>query len=168
MSAAAFKKRVGRLIRSAREAAGLRQDDVAARVGETVTKSLLSRYETGAVLPRIERLRALLGACGVRSVPPAIEAGYRAVAHEVPDGYGQVIATEAAKEFVAAWVEYRSLDRVAEVLGMHRLQVRWYASRLRRKGVKLPRARRKDVDAREDFQALRDFLDEKLNEEEGG
>jgi transcriptional regulator with XRE-family HTH domain len=162
-----FKKRVGRLIRSARDQSGLRQDDVAERVGETVTKSLLSRYETGSVLPGFERLKEVLAACGVDSVPPLIEAGYREVYQEEPNSYGQVFATESAKEFIEVWLRLRSIHAVAEALGIHHSRVRWYAARLRKQGVKLPRAnklpRRKP---KEDIAALRDFLEAKLLEEQ--
>jgi transcriptional regulator with XRE-family HTH domain len=162
-----FKKRVGRLIRSAREAAGLRQDDVAERVGPTITKSIMSRYESGGNLPKIDRLKEILAACGVEHVPPAIEAGYRQVSQESPAPYGQVFATEAAKEFIEVWLRVRSINEASEALGMHRQQVKWYLQRLRRLGVDLPPAQRRHPGRtpKEDVQALRDFLESKLASE---
>ena len=167
MSAEAFRKRVGRLIRSARDEAKLSQSDLVDRLGELMTKSLLSRYECGHVLPAIDRLKKLLSACKVPVVPPAIEAGYRQVTLESPSQLGQVFATEAAKEFIEAWLRIGTIDGVAEALGMHRNQVTWYVVRLRAKGVKLPRAthRQRTTPLKEDFGELRDFLASKLAEE---
>jgi transcriptional regulator with XRE-family HTH domain len=168
MSAEVFRQRVGRLIRSAREEANLKQSDLCARTDKAMTKSLLSRYECGHVLPGIERLEKMLVICGQAGVPPAIEAGYRQVSQESPCPLGQVFATESAKEFVAAWLEHRSIDGVAEALGLHRKQVNWYAARLRQKGIALPKvAHRKPITARprENIDEIRAFLEAKLAEE---
>ena len=115
-------------------------------------------------LPRIERLKEVLAACGVAKIPPAIEAGYREVSQVSPEAYGQVFATESAKEFIEVWLRFRSYDGVAEALGLHRSQVAWYLTRLRRKGVKLPPAQKHRRSEPEDIDALRDFLEEKLTE----
>ncbi len=55
--------RVGELIRSARQNAGLPQAGLAARVGST--QSVVSRWETGADEPRLSTLVRVLGACGL-------------------------------------------------------------------------------------------------------
>jgi transcriptional regulator with XRE-family HTH domain len=167
MSAEVFRQRVGRLIRSAREEAKLSQSDLCARTDQAMTKSLLSRYECGHVLPGIDRLGKMLMICGQVGVPPAIEAGYRQVSQESPCALGQVFATESAKEFVAAWLEHRSIDGVAEAMGIHRKQVYWYAARLRQQGVALPKVtkRRRGTVQRENLDEVRAFLASKLAEE---
>lgn len=162
MSATLFRRRVGQLIRSARKTRGWTQDELADAIGETVTKSLVSRYETGSVLPRIERLEEILKLCGVPVIPPLIKAGYRDTAVEKPNTYGQVFATESAKEFIELWLRYPKIDDVADALGMSRKQVQWYATRLRKKGVDLPRAARKERDSPEDIEELKSFLHDKL------
>jgi transcriptional regulator with XRE-family HTH domain len=59
------------LVREARKRAGLTQAEVAARVG--TTQSAVARIESGRVSPSLERLTALVRACGldidVRLVP---------------------------------------------------------------------------------------------------
>ena len=168
MGIEAFRKRVGRLIRSAREKADLTQDQLAAKVSESLTKSLMSRYECGFVLPGFERLKEMLAACGVEFVPPLIEAGYREASQVEPNAYGQVFATESAKEFVEAWFKLRSIDAVADELGMTRKQVHDYAVRLRQKGLKLPRATPRKSRSKEDIAELKLFLDSLAPGDEDG
>ena len=54
--------RTGLLIREARAAAGLKQSELAARVG--TKQSVISRWERGVDEPRIGTLARLLRACG--------------------------------------------------------------------------------------------------------
>jgi transcriptional regulator with XRE-family HTH domain len=54
---------VGELLRSARQAAGLSQADLAKRVGSK--QPVVSRWETGADEPRLSTLAGVLRACGL-------------------------------------------------------------------------------------------------------
>lgn len=65
----AFAAAVGLRIREARRAAGITQGELATKVidlGETsTTPSIISRYETGNVLPGLQRIAAIATALGV-------------------------------------------------------------------------------------------------------
>jgi transcriptional regulator with XRE-family HTH domain len=51
------------LLQQARRRAGLTQAELAARVG--TTQSAVARWERGASRPSVERLEAMVGACGL-------------------------------------------------------------------------------------------------------
>jgi transcriptional regulator with XRE-family HTH domain len=53
----------GDLLREARLRAGLTQQQLARRAG--TSQSAIARWESGAVLPSLERLRELIRACGL-------------------------------------------------------------------------------------------------------
>jgi transcriptional regulator with XRE-family HTH domain len=53
----------GDLLREARLRAGLTQKQLAIRAG--TSQSAIARWESGAVLPSLERLRELIRACGL-------------------------------------------------------------------------------------------------------
>ena len=53
----------GDLLREARLRAGLTQQELARRAG--TSQSAIARWESGDVLPSLERLRALIRACGL-------------------------------------------------------------------------------------------------------
>lgn len=138
----ALRKRVGRVLSLARAGRGLRQDDLIAKIQSfALTKSLLSRYEHGNVLPSIDRLREMLEACEAGPVPSEIDAAYRHLALGA-NHLTQVIATEVTKEFIQTWVNFKTVPEVAESLGMSRKQVLWFATRLRAKGINLPKKAR--------------------------
>lgn len=151
----ALRKRVGRILSLARTGRGLRQDDLVARTeGFKLTKSLISRYENGFVLPSIERLRAMLEACDAGPVPSEIDAAYRHLALGA-NHLTQTIATEVTKEFIKTWVESPTVQEVAESLGMSRKQVLWFATRLRAKGIKLPKKPRTSTSAEDWAEVVR-------------
>lgn len=60
----ASKKEIGANIRKFRLAAGLSQNDVAAVC--KVQKALLSRYENGHIIPRLDTIEVLAGVLGVK------------------------------------------------------------------------------------------------------
>ena len=73
----------GDLLREARLRAGLTQAELAERAG--TARSQISRYERGDVLPSLETLRRLVGACG-------LELGFRLFNADVGEHDATLIA----------------------------------------------------------------------------
>ena len=71
------------LLREARLRAGLTQAELAERAG--TARSQISRYERGDVLPSLETLRRLVGACG-------LELGFRLFNADVEEHDATLIA----------------------------------------------------------------------------
>ena len=150
-----FRKRAGAMLRSARSKAGLTaQQMIEKAADQTLTKSLVSQYENGAVLPSLSRLRSLMAACG-SLVPGPIVAAYRAVG--ITTGMSQVIGSDLLKEFIAAWAHFETIAEIAEELGVTRASIFQTARNLRRRGINLPSKGRPD---RYDWDAIKAFAAE--------
>lgn len=143
-------KLVGETLRAARKATRLTADQLIERAGvPKLTRSLVSRYETGAVLPAHERLTVLLRACG-QEVPAVVTEAYRAAAQD--PAMAQVRPAGDLAEFVRAWQQAASVRAVAESLGLTCRQASIRAGWLRQKGVPL---KRMPTRPRHDWDALR-------------
>ena len=57
-------KTVGEIIRQARKATGLTQEEVSEKLG--LSRSVIAKYETGAISPTIDRLIEIMDAIGVQ------------------------------------------------------------------------------------------------------
>lgn len=127
-------KRVGELLRRARLAVGLSPDQLRAKAKDrTLSRSILSRYEHGQVLPTLDRLKSLMAACD-DVVPPDLCAAIMMLAQEEP--HMRQIESEWEK-FVRAWQSSDCIADVAEKLGTTKLKVSVKAAYARKQGVPL-------------------------------
>lgn len=58
------EKTVGEIIREARKSAGMTQEEVAEKLG--ISRSVIAKYETGAISPTIDRLIEIMDAIGIQ------------------------------------------------------------------------------------------------------
>ena len=98
-----------------------------------LTRSSVSLYCNGRVLPARDRLESMLRACG-EEITEEIEVAY----HDAASGHlAQVGGLEAAKEFVLAWQSSVSVGEVATKMGITRQAAYSRAKAYRAKGVRL-------------------------------
>jgi len=103
-----------------------------------LTRSSVSLYRHGAVLPSHDRLAAMLAACG-ETMPEEIDLAYHAAANS---HMSQVRGQESAKEFVITWQSSDSINEVSEKLGLTYASVASRAKIYRSKGVNLKKYER--------------------------
>lgn len=122
----------------------------------TLTKSLISRYEGGHVLPTKARLANMLAACKAR-ITPEIDAHY---ANVMEDGghMGQVnpggrTRVAAAKKLIAAWQKADNVQDFADAVGLDRQTAYAKISNLRVRGVPL----KKMILEKDDYAMLAEF-----------
>ncbi len=134
MKGSPLAARTGDFLRAVRTAAGMTAADLRSKANDrTLSKSIVSRYEAGAVLPTLERLKSLAAACGAE-VPADMADEYDRLAATVPH-MAQV--GNQWREFVRTWQTSPNAEAVAEALGITRRQAGCRAGYMRRHGVAL-------------------------------
>lgn len=127
-----------------------------------LTKSSMSLYRHGKVLPSRDRLEVLLRVCG-ETVPEDIHVAYHAASNS---HMSQSRGNESAKEFVIAWQGSNSVAEVAIKLGISSIAANGRAHNYRKKGVNLKKFERLGLIDSEELNGLINEMDKSQEQED--
>lgn len=148
---------VGIAIRKARLESGMTAEMLVEFVGDqALTKTLISSYEAGRYLPRMDRLARIMMALRSK-VTDEIKAHYAAVMEDSPH-MGQVLPggrtrVAGAKIIIAAWQTAVSAQAAADAVGISKASLMQKVSNLRTRGVPLKRM----SISRSEYESLAEF-----------
>lgn len=134
-----LRRAVGDCLTAAMARAKISPEQLIKKAGiAELTKSTVSLYRNGKVLPGLDRLKLLLEVCK-EQVTEDIELAYSESSNE---HMAQLRGSASVKEFVLAWQNSETVSEVAAKLGLSYIAAYQRSRHLRGKGVNLKQMKR--------------------------